>query len=504
LTLTTSLPPISTNAILDPVPASNSPSIPREPSPSQPQSRNATTQRSRQNPAFVEPFVPLHQPNRSSGHSRNPSQNPHTPLSPVVYAPMWPPVPMYMPYFPSQNPYHPMLHPTNAPFVPSTRLEIDKAPSRILRQKRRRRPQPENAVALAGYRSTVAETLMLQDSERVLVHFDEENSHAEGSEVLPGGNSPNPAVRIQDPWWSYGVREELISRWLSRHRELKAPKLTGQQLSEGPRVNFDAPLDGIAPTNVDSPVESAILQGGGDNTRGAGQPIVPSYHPGWTAPAPGAGPSAIDIGLAMGMPLPTILPPPPLLIGMPAHPPYLPSPASATSRIDWTSRDDSFSIIQSHHFTYQQYGYPPPPTGHMPNYPVDGQGRGNNRWRDDRFTRGGRARGFTGRGRGFRGANVSRLPYNSQLSSPGGSSQPTYPPQHPHNSATVYIPEPVMHPSMYSYLTSLPPPFNDYHQAPVTSTDSPSDSQGRPPSPKPLTHLSFPLDPTRYKLLGQV
>jgi hypothetical protein len=501
LNLTTNLPPTSTNIILDPVSTPDLPLIPREPSPSQPQSHNITNQRSRQNPALVEPFVPLHHPNGSSAHSRNPSQNPHAPPSPVMYTPMWSAGHVYVPYFLSQNPYPSMPHPSNPPFVPSTRLDNEAIPSRNMRQKRRRRPRPENAVALAGYRSNVAETLEPQDTEHVFVQCDEEDLQAEGSEVP--SDSYHQASRT--PWWSYGVADESISRWLTRRQDLKGPSVTGQQLSEGPRINFGVRLGGSPATNADSPVESAILQGGGEDTRETRQPMAPSYHPGWAAP--GAGPSAIDIGLAMGMPPPPmVLPSPPPLIGMPPLSPYLPSPASATSRMEWASRDDSFSVMQSHSFTYQQYGYPHPlpPNSPMPNYVMDSQGRGTNRWRDDRFARGGRARGFTGRGRGFRGGTNSRLPYNSQLSSPGGSSQPTYPPQHPHNSATVYIPEPVMHPSMYPYPTSLPPSFNDYHQPLVASADLPSDSQGRPPSPKPLTHLNFPLDATRYKLLGQV
>ena len=508
LNLTTSLPTTTANTVLDPAPSSDLPSAPREPPPSQPHSRSITTQQNRQNPAsfsFVEPFVPSNPPNRPSAHSRNPSQNPHPPSSPVVYAPMWSGVPVYMPYFQPQNPYPSIPHSANSlsPLVTQTGNEA--SPSRNLRQQRRRRPQPKDAVPLAGYRSNTAEVFKYEETERVLIQCDEEVAQTEENE--PDGSTLHTAARTRDSWWSYGVGKDRISRWLRKHQELKESALTGQQLSEGPPINFIVQSDEPISTNSDSPVENAILQGGGNSTREAGHSVAPIYHQGW--PAPGAGPSAIDIGLAMGMPMPPpALPPPPLLMGMPPAPPYLPSPGSATSRMEWASRDDSFSAMQSPHFPYPQYGYPPPlaPNGPMSNYTGDGQGRGNNRWRDERYaTRGGRSRGFNGRGRGIRGANVSRLPYNSHVSSPGGSNQPSYPAQHVHNSATVYIPEPVMHPSMYPYPASLPPTsFTDYHQAPASSSDSPGDSQVRPPSPKPLTHLNFPLDATRYKLLGQV
>ena len=511
LSLTTSLPSPSNKAILNPVPVPESPLNPREPSPSHPQSHNAASQRSRQNPApfaFVEPFIPLHHPNRSSHHSRNPSQNPH-PSSPAVFAPSWP-VPVYvMPYYPPQNSYHVMPQTTIPPVPSSIQPQNETTHSKSSRLKRKRRPHPQEAVALAGYRSIKAEVLTLQDTGTLLVfHAEEEDPHIVDTIIQTGEDNLSLTAPTRDAWWSYGVDDHSLSRWLRRFPALRNSTSTGQQLSEGPHVHFGLQADRSTSSSNDSPVESAILQAGGTAIHQPQHSASQTYGPSW--PAPGAGPSALDIGLAMGMPLPPLgLPPPPLLMSMPPPHSYLPSPASTTSRMDWTPRDDSFAPMPPppHAFAYQQYGYSPAhhPNGHIANYSGDNQGRGNTRWREDRFTpRGGRGRGYNGRGRGYRGHNIPR-PYNSQVSSPGGSSQATYPTQHMSNSATVYIPEPLMHPSMYPYPSPLAPsPFNEYSQAPEPSTEPSSDAQARPPSPKPLTQLNFHLDNTRFKLLGQV
>lgn len=511
LSLTTSLPSPSTNAIPHPVPVPDLPSIHRDTSPSHPQSHNTLSQRSGQSPApftFVEPFVPLHQPNRASNHSRHPSQNPYQPPSPAVYPPNWP-MPMYaMPYYPPQNPYHPIPHTATIPVDTPAPSQSEAIASRSLRLKRKRRPQPEEAAALAGYRSNMAETLILQEKDHILVlSSDEEEPQIK--ETPSANDRPNSAVRTRDPWWSYGIDERTISRWLKRHAALKTPTLTGHQLSEGVHVNFNVHPD--SSTGADSPVENAILQGGSINAHQQDPPIAPIYNPSW--PTPGAGPSALDIGLAMGIPVPIPqvgLPPPPVLMGMAPPPSYLPSPSSSTSRMDWPPRDDPFATMSApppHGFAYQPYGYPPVNlvNGHLAGYAGDGQGRGNPRWREDRFPpRGGRGRGFNNRGRGFRGLTIPRS-YNSQASSPGGTNQSPYPNSQPPNSATVYIPEPIMHSPMYPYPNMpTPSPFHEYPPPPEATSGPANDTQVRPPSPKPLTHLHFHLDNTRFKLLGQV
>jgi hypothetical protein len=244
-------------------------------------------------------------------------------------------------------------------------------------------------------------------------------------------------------------------------------------------------------------------------------------YPTW--PAPGAGPSSLDIGLAMGIPIPHPHPmPTPLYMGMPPPPPasHFPSPASAVSRPDWSGRDEPFTPMppQTPMYPYAPYqsmnGHP------GPNYGTDApavrniygsDGRGGRGWRDDRYTpRGsGRGRGYPSRGRGFRGAYGGPRSSNSQYGSPGGIPQSPYPPpspsQPPSNTTTVYIPDPVLHQPMYPYNHIIPPqPFTGYRPSGPTAQEPSVNAQGRPPSPKPMTPLTMPLEPTRFKLLGQV
>lgn len=513
LNLTTSLPSVSNNATVQPTLAPESPLKPRAPSPSHAQLHNATSQQGGQNRpsfTFVEPVVPLHPPNRPSNHSRNPSQNPHYQPPPPMYTPGWP-MPVYMmPYYP-QNHYHYIPPSINPPTIASAQAQTEVAVSRSVRLKRKERPRPKDAVPLAGYRSTVAETLTPQVIGHALIfHTGEEEPNIAEITVLSRGDDSHSKIQTRDSWWSYGVDQQLILRRLKRQPALKSPLLTGQQLSEGPRINFEPEVESSKSTGVDSPIETAILNGANPDMRSAQQPIASTQSS--NLPAPGAGPSAHDIGLAMGMPMPIPpmgMHPPPLLMGMHPPPPFLPSPASA-ARMDWAPRDDLYGSAPSpsYPYPYPPYGYPPmnPPNGHNAGYSGDGQNRGTSRWRDERYPpRGGRGRGFNGRGRGFRGLTNPRS-YNSQVPpSPGGSGQPAYPSQHLPTSAAVYISDPVMHPSMYPYSNTLPPsPFNEYPQAPEAPAAPINDSQARPPSPKPLTQLNFHLDNTQFKLLGQI
>ncbi|KAG8809339.1 hypothetical protein FRC17_003492 [Serendipita sp. 399] len=261
-----------------------------------------------------------------------------------------------------------------------------------------------------------------------------------------------------------------------------------------------------------TPVETTILHD-------PPQPIPQSLRPTPTQlsfTTPGAGPSSHDIGMAMGIVMPSsaILPHPPqpgpLLMSSSVSAPasHLPSPVSATSRGDWM-RDEPFAGSQYPHYAYGQHmqnvstrgdnSLPPRPI-----YGNDNHGRGSMRGRDDRYpTRGGRGRGFPGRGRGFRGYNNPRA-YNPHSGSPNPPFPYTGTSSVPQSASAVYFPDPpAMHLQPYPYFSGTPPQGYAPFHMPSAVNDSNSTHVG-PPSPTPLTRLPYQIDNLRFKLLGQI
>jgi len=108
-----------------------------------------------------------------------------------------------------------------------------------------------------------------------------------------------------------------------------------------------------------------------------------------------------------------------------------------------------------------------------------------------------------GRGGGYRGG-FSRGGYQQSQSRPPFAMAQPIPPPPPEHSPTYYTPPPpqqsgttYFHPAgyePYAYATYPPP-------VPVVAT---TPTQPAPPVPLPVTPISFPLDPTRYYLLGQL
>ena len=113
-----------------------------------------------------------------------------------------------------------------------------------------------------------------------------------------------------------------------------------------------------------------------------------------------------------------------------------------------------------------------------------------------------RARGINGGygGRGYGGRNNSRGGYQQ--------GQPTRPPftvtQQPVGGPSeqgYYAPPP---PQGTTYFHPLPYDYGTYPYMQVPMTTAPTPTQSAPPVPIPQSMLSFPLDPTRYHLLGQL
>ncbi|KAL6305999.1 hypothetical protein BKA93DRAFT_191537 [Sparassis latifolia] len=115
------------------------------------------------------------------------------------------------------------------------------------------------------------------------------------------------------------------------------------------------------------------------------------------------------------------------------------------------------------------------------------------------FERGGysgrRGRGMYGGRGGYHSRNFSRGGYQQ-----GPPRQPPFvvqPPQNELNSYYAPAPQPVT-----SY---IPPAYEGYAYPPYAAAQQPVQPvQPVPPMPMPLSPLSFPLDPTRYYLLGQL
>lgn len=457
-------------------------------------------------------------PNRSTTHSRNPSQHAHP--APAMGYPVWAP-PMYpIPYYSYPATYPPPV-PSQHPIPNESTTQ--RPPSPRIRQKRKRRPNPREAPPFAGYRGTVLET----SDEMVTINMEFGNQDIlETKDLEPSSEGTiDSAVRIRTPWWSLGMPDSRISKWLQRDPDLLAPRINAEALGKESGIIFGALSSGPPSIAAESPVENAILQ----NSNLPGHLVPPpepsTGYPSW--PAPGAGPSSMDIGLAMGMPPHSAHIPPPLYMGMPQPPPsHMPSPASAVSRPDWPARDDIFASTPMQQQPAPMYPYPSyPPYSYpqMNGYPYSGyssdsntarnpygaEGRGGRPWRDDRYSnpRGGGGRGrYPSRGRGFRGAYGGPRS-GSQYLPPGGMPQSPYPasPSQPPNATTVYIPDPTLHQPMYPYPPQGPPQsFAGYRPPVQPAPEQNGATPGRPPSPKPMTQLTIPLEHTQYKLLGQV
>lgn len=417
-------------------------------------------------------------------------------------------------------------------------------PPKVVREKRKRRPSPSQAPALAGYRAHIPETLELPvtglGDTKFLVDS-EPNLEVVTKPNLSANNAHTTPVRAL--WWAYRVDENLIERWRRRKTYLQEPETTVDAMLCNATVSFGHINDGDEPQSVvdltsGSQIGKAILQNSkaatGEGSASHLQISIPETQPyqqtSW--PAPGAGPSALDIGLAMGMPM--HVPPPSMAVGMPQSSPT----TSVAPRPDWPARDDPFVVVSPpSHYRSPISPYSPyhgSNNGHSQNYGADGAGSslpprpyqhggyeghtgGRGRWRDDRsygeprYGRG-RGRGYFPRGRGFRGG------FNAGRFYPNNNQNHQFPPTSPnpmsgqrHNATTVYIPDPVMvSPPMYPHYPT-PPTYIPYQHpvpypasSPANTSDSGASPQPRPPSPKPISRLDFPLDATRYKLLGQV
>lgn len=432
---------------------------------------------------------------------------------PVAYSsPMWSNVVHSQPFYPSYP-----VYPVNPPVAEHTPNPSNDPPATqpAPRQKRKTRPNPKDASPLAGYRGNTPETLAYASTEAQPFKFIGDGA-AESLSIDASGDHedkvhPSSTPELRGAWWSIGIDGRLLVRWLKRHHDLQKTAFRPDTLKVDSNLIFLAPAeDDLSMVNT-SQIENAILQGVTAGTAPTGQPgYTDVYVPSW--PAPGTGPSALDIGLATGVSMTSgthRVPPPPLYVGMPIPHPHMPT-AMPSPHTEWTARNDPYAIQPPMHgypYTHYPHSYTNSPAtenmGQTKTPYTDGSGRG--RWREDRYPRG-RGRGFS-RGRGHRGFGGPR-PYNSQYNSSGNANQashtvntPTFP-----NPPTVYIPEPMLHPS-YPYSANSPSQFfsgytpSTSFPEPATTTTS---SQGRPPSPIPITQLHYPMEKLQYKLLGQV
>lgn len=513
LHMTSSLPSPSSNLTLDQPFNQGSPPRPSLPSPSTnagPASRNDASPQNdprdapSSNPA---PMAPSTHSDRFFVHSQNESQTVYPAVPTIGYNPAWPAPGYGMPYYPPYQPYPPTR--------PISQTEVYHSPR--IRQRRKCRTAPQDAPAVAGYRTMVPEVLHWDHESRVTFIVEEDVAHEQ-----VGTPDSQPLQRIRDPWWAYGISKKKVERWFKRHPEILPAKSTGAELSQGPTLAFEAESNGPPAATGGSPIESAILQNTGYNSQHGPQSEPVTSYPTW--PTPGAGPSNLDIGMAMGMPIPAPHIPPPLYMGVPfPPPPHLPSPGSAVSRPEWPNRDDLYANLPQPTLMYQYVPYPyQPMNGHQsPSYRNDnvtmrssyaneGTGRGGGRgWRDERYTSrgGGRGRGYPSRGRGMRGNWSGSRPFTTQHGSSNGAPPNPYsalPSQHPLNTTTVYIPEAILPHPVYSPYSPVAPQQIASYNPPAQNTDQGGNSQGRPPSPKPMTTLPFQLDHLRFKLLGQV
>lgn len=474
-----------------------------------------------------------------------PAQHPHVHGHPQSY-------PSYtqLLYFP-HHPTYPLTH-ANAQAPRPTQdaintysIENGQSPTRQ-REKRKRRPHPSEAVAVAGYRSYYPEVLIVdleqsEDSPKFWVVVEDEETLM----VLDEEKPPSYKARQRAPW-SIGVDDSLRAQRWPWSLDIVGDNSEGNRSMENERtwtfgsVGEPATPPSLVALAADLKVGNAILSGASpaaNETKMHGAMVQAPYATGW--PAPGAGPSAMDIGLAMGvMPhaTPLGIPAPPMLsLNMPppshSHPVSHQSPSTGVpTNMEWAARDDPFVVvvpppIQQQHPTFGGHVYPPTPSQRDagPETHTGGYGAGRGRydgerlgWKGDRgygngeyrgFGRG-RGRGFS-RGRGFRGGFGGG--YNRQyVGSPGVAQGP--PPPLPPNGTVIYIPEPIMPSPFTPYTPTMPNGYGGIYGVeslispiiPGANNANVTSPLVRRPSPKPLSNIQFPLDAIRYKLLGQV
>lgn len=411
------------------------------------------------------------------------------------------------------------------------------------REKRKRRPHPSEAVAVAGYRSYYPEVLIMDlkqmeggskfwvvvEDEETVMELDEETpTRYRALQRAPWTIGVDDSLRVQRWPWSLDIAEENLEE--DRSMEKERTWVFGS-------VGEPATPPSLVALAADLKVGDAILSAASpaNETKMQGAIVQAPYAVGW--PAPGAGPSALDIGMAMGvMPhaTPLGIPTPPMLsLNMPppshSHPVSHQSPSTAMPpNMEWAIRDDPFVVVpppyQQQYRPYGGHGYHPASLQRDAGQETQtgGYGAGRGRydgeglgWKSDRgygngeyrgFGRG-RGRGFS-RGRGFRGFGGG---YHRQYGgSPGVAQGP--PPPLPPNGPVIYIPEPIIPPPFTPYTPTIPNGYGGIYGAespigPVAPGANSANVTGAParrPSPKPLSSIQFPLDAIRYKLLGQV
>jgi len=415
------------------------------------------------------------------------------------------------------------------------------------REKRKRRPHPSEADTVAGYRSCYPEVFtadleQLEGSSKFWVVVEDE----EASMVLDEEKPPGYRPRRRTPW-SIGVDDSLrAERWpwsldiVEEHPEEDGGTEEGRIWTFGNVGEPATPPNLVAlaaDLRVGDAILSAVSQANENNVQGA---VVQGTHAaGW--PTPGAGPSALDIGMAMGMgvmphaaPHPVGMPPPMLSLNIPppshSHPVSHHSPSTGvTPNMEWAIRDDPFVVVQP---PYQQHYRPYSGPVYQPALPQRdggqethtggyGGGRGGrydgegSHWKSDRGYGNGEYRAFgRGRGRGFWRGRGSRGGfgggYNRQYNGPPGVAQGPPPPLPP-NGPVIYIPEPILPSPFTPYTPTIPNGYGGIYSAespigpgaPGANANT-TGAPARRPSPKPLSSIQFPLDVIRYKLLGQV
>ncbi len=360
--------------------------------------------------------------------------------------------------------------------------------------------------------------------------------------VLDEEKPPRYRARQRAPW-SIGVDDSLRAQRWPWSLDIVDDNPEGNRSMENERtwtfgnVGEPATPPSLVALAADLKVGNAILSAASpaNETKMHGAMVQAPYAAGW--PAPGAGPSAMDIGMAMGvMPhaAPLGIPAPPMLsLNMPppshSHPVSHQSPSTAvTPNMEWAVRDDPFVVVpppyQQQYRSYGVHVYQPTPSQRDAGQETHAGGYGAGRgrydgerlgWKSDRGYGNGEYRGFVrGRGRGFprgRGFRGFGGGYHRQFgSSPGVAQGP--PPPLPPNGTVIYIPEPIIPPPFTPYTPTMPNGYGGiYGPEPSISPIVPGANNAnvtsalvRRPSPKPLSSIQFPLDAIRYKLLGQV
>lgn len=476
-----------------------------------------------------------------------PSQHFHVHGQPQSY-PSYPQL-FYFPHHPTYPYTHAQAPRPAQDATKAYSVEGAQSPTRP-REKRKRRPHPSEAEAVAGYRSYYPEVLVtdleqfeggsrfwvvVEDEETLMVLDEERPPRYRPRRRAPWSIGVDDSSRAQRWPWSLDIVEENPEEGGSAEKE--------QTWTFG-SVGEPATPPSLVALAADLKVGDAILSSvsPANEKQMQGSVVQATHAAGW--PAPGAGPSALDIGMAMGIGVvphaashSVGMPTSPMLSAhVPpsshshSHPAPHHSPSTAAPHsMEWANRDDPFVVVQP---PYQQqyrpyngpiyHSSPSQRDGGQEAYTggygsgrgrYDGEGSG---WKGDRgygngeyrgFGRG-RGRGYS-RGRGFRGGFGGG--YNRQYGGPPGIAQGPSPPLPP-NGPVIYIPEPIMPPPFAPYTPTIASGYGGTYGAetpispvaPGTNHVNATGAPARRPSPKPLSNIQFPLDAIRYKLLGQV